>query len=150
MGRIHSAMATVPDPGPEKGTHEIDYVRWLQQMQTDMAETLGGVLLRGARPVQIGSASGATTRAATSPGRLVGWSFRVSTLATDPGVVQLRDGFDVTGDVIAVVVIPPGRDAQQWLAPGGVSFQQGLFVEVLSGAGLSVPQGAVYLGGAES
>jgi hypothetical protein len=147
---MHAGMATVPGPEPEKGTREIDYVRWLQQMQTDMAETLGGVLLRGARPVQIGSANGATTRAATSPGRLVGWSLRVSTLAADPGVVQLRDGIDVNGDIIAVVTIPPGRDAQQWLAPGGVSFQNGLFVEILSGAGLSVPSGAVFLGGAES
>jgi hypothetical protein len=75
---------------------------------------------------------------------------RVSTLASDPGVVQFRDGIDANGDVIAVVTIPPGRDAQQWLAPGGISFQTGLFVEILSGAGLSTPQGAIFLGGAES
>jgi hypothetical protein len=144
-------MATVPPPQPpEKGTPEIDYVRWAMQLQTDMAETLGGVLLRGARPVQIGSANGATTRASTSPGRLVGWSMRVSTLSADPGVVQLRDGFDGNADIIAVITIPPGRDAQQWMAPGGISFQNGLFVEILSGAGLAVPQGALYLGGAES
>lgn len=150
MGRLHSAMATVPPPQPpDKATPEIDYVRWAMQMQTDMAETLGGVLLRAARPVQIGSAPGATTRAATTPGRLVGWSLRVSTLATDPAVVQLRDGIDVNGDLIAAIIVPPGRDAQQWMAPGGISFQNGLFVDILSGAGLSTPQGSIFLGGAE-
>ncbi|MEU0788019.1 hypothetical protein ABZ341_41635 [Streptomyces sp. NPDC006173] len=149
MGRLHSAMATVPPPEPEKGTHEIDFVRWIQQMQTNLAETVGGVLLRGARPVQIGSANGATIRASVSPGRLVGWSMRVSTLATDPAVVHFRDGQDANADLIAAVVVAPGRDAQQWLAPGGISFQNGLFVEILTGAGLSTPQGAVFLGGAE-
>jgi hypothetical protein len=149
-GRLHAGMSVVPAPvPPEEGTKEIDYVRWLQQMQTDLTETLGGVLLRGARPVQIGSADGATTRPATSAGRLVGWSLRVSTLATDPGVVQLRDGADANGSVIAVIIIPPGRSEQHWMAPGGISFQNGLFAEILSGAGLSVPQGAVFLGGAE-
>jgi hypothetical protein len=142
-------MATVTPPGPEKETHEIDYVRWMQQMQVDLTETVGGVLLRAARPVQIGTAGDATTRPSTSPGRLVGWSLRVSTLSADPGVVKLHDGFDATGPVIGVVNVPAGKSEQNWMAPGGISFQYGLFAEILSGAGLATVEGVVYLGGAE-
>ncbi|WP_367575277.1 hypothetical protein [Streptomyces griseoaurantiacus] len=149
MGRsMHSAMATVPQ-GPEKATHEIDYVRWLQQMQTDLAETLGGIMLRGARPVQIGTADGATVRASTSPGRLVGWSLRVPAFSADPGVVRLRDGQDANGAVLAVVNVAAGKSETVWLAPGGISFQYGLYVEIFSGTGLASVEGAVYLGAAE-
>lgn len=146
-GQLNSAMAAVPKP--EKATEEIDYVRWLQQMQTDLAETMGGVLLRGARPVQIGTATDATTRVSSSPGRLVGWSVRTSAFATDPGAVKLHDGTDANGPIIAVINVLEGTSNTVWMAPGGVSFQHGLFVEILSGAGLTTVEGAVYLGAAE-
>jgi hypothetical protein len=149
MGRVHAGMATVP-ASQEKATHEIDYVRWLQQMQTDLTETLGGVLLRGARPVQVGTADGATTRAATSPGRLVGWSLRVPAFSTNPGVVRLRDGQDATAPIVAVVNLPAGQGNTSWLAPGGISFQYGLYVEIVTGGGVETAiEGAVYLGAAE-
>lgn len=148
-GQVHSAMASVPAV-QEKGTAEIDYVRWLQQMQTDLAETLGGVMLRGARPVQVGTADGGTPRASTSPGRLVGWSLRVPAFSTNPGVVRLRDGQDASGAVLAVVNLPAGQSNTTWLAPGGVSFQYGLFVEIVTGGSVeSGVEGAVYLGAAE-
>lgn len=148
-GQVHSAMATVPCE-PEKSTHEIDYVRWLQQMQTDLAETLGGVMLRGARAVQVGVTTGGTVRPSTSPGRLVGWSLRVPAFATGPGVVRLRDGQDVNGDIIAAINLPAGQSTTKWLAPGGISFQYGLFVEIVTGGGVETGiEGAVYLGAAE-
>lgn len=148
MRQVHSAMSTVP--GPEKATAEIDYVRWLQQMQTDLTETLGGVLLRGARPVQIGTADGATVRASTSAGRLVGWSVRVSLFATEPGGIKLRDGQDANAPVIAVINIPAKESVTEWMAPGGISFQNGLYVEILSGAGVSATvEGCLFLGAAE-
>lgn len=146
-GQLNSAMSCVPKP--EKATQEIDYVRWLQQMQTDLAETLGGVLLRGARPVQIGTAEGATIRASASPGRLVGWSIRTPVFSADPGAIKLRDGDTVDDPVIAVINIPEGQSVTQWMAPGGISFQHGLYVEILAGAGLSAVEGALFLGGAE-
>lgn len=148
MGRMHAGMATVPAP-QEKGTHEIDFVRWLQQMQTDLADTLGGVMLRGARPVQIGTAAGGTARVSTSPGRLVGWSVRIPALGALPGVLKLHDGQDASGDVIAVINLPAGGSNTTWLAPGGVSFQYGLFAEIVTGGVEPAIEGAVYLGAAE-
>ena len=149
MGRIHSGMATVPAAAPEKGTHEIDYVRWLQQMQTDLAETLGGVMLRGARPVQVASADGGTLRPTSSPGRLVGWSLR-ETSGAAPAVVRLHDGRDANAPLVGVVSLPQGSDRSAWFAPGGLSLQEGLFVELVVGGGLSqAVEGAVFLGAAE-
>lgn len=148
-GQVHSAMATVPGQ-QEKGTHEIDYVRWLQQMQTDLAETLGGVMLRGSRAVQVGISDQATARASTSPGRLVGWSLRVPAFSTNPGVVKLHDGQDANGPVIAVINLPAGSSKTETLGHAGVSFQHGLFVEIVTGGSVETGiEGAVYLGAAE-
>jgi hypothetical protein len=140
-------MATVPEPAPEKGTKEIDYVRWLQQMQTDLAETMGGVLLRGARAVQVGTAGGGTQRATSSPGRLVGWSLR-ETVGTQAGVVRFYDGRDANGLLVATVALPQGSDRQAWFAPGGISLTEGLFVEFVGGLSQTI-EGAVFLGAAE-
>ena len=144
---LNSAMATVPTQ--EKVPEEVDFVRWISQMQTNLAETVGGVLLRAARPVQVGVAEGAQNLASTSAGRLVGWSLREST-GTSPAVVRVWDGRDNTGALVACVNLGQGASETQWMAPGGVSFQHGLFVEVIEGDGLSVAvEGAVYLGGVE-
>jgi hypothetical protein len=149
MGRIHSGMATVPAAAPEKGTHEIDYVRWLQQMQTDLAETLGGVMLRGARPVQVLTTTGGTARPLSSPGRLVGWSMRETSGAAS-AVIRLYDGRDNTAPLVASFSLSQGSDKQAWFAPGGISLQEGLFVEAVAGGGLSqAVEGAVFLGAAE-
>lgn len=146
MGRLHAGMATVPAPEPEKSTPEIEYVRWLQQMQTDLTATLGGVMLRGARPVQIGTAQGGTLRPSTSPGRLVGWSVRIPALGALPGVLKLHDGQDANGDVIAVINLPPGGSDTKHFGGGGISFQYGLFVEIVTGGVETAIEGAVYLG----
>jgi hypothetical protein len=144
---LNSAMATVPTQ--EKVPEEVDFVRWVSQMQTNLAESLGGVLLRAARPVQVGIAGGAQNLASTSAGRLVGWSLRESTGA-NPAVVRLWDGRDNEGALVACINLGQGASETQWMAPGGVSFQHGLFVEVIEGTGLSVSvEGAVYLGGVE-
>ncbi len=140
-------MATVPQR--EKSTDEIDFVRWFSQMQTDLAETVGGVLLRGARPVQIGTATGATPLVSTSAGRCVGWSMRETT-GVNPAVVRLWDGRSNEGDLVACVNLGNGASNTQWMAPGGFSFQHGLYVEVIAGGGLSDDvEGVVYLGGTE-
>ena len=140
-------MATVPQP--EKATAEIDYVRWLQQMQTDLAETLGGVMLRAARPVQVLTTTSGTARPLSSPGRLVGWSMR-ETGGAAPAVVRLYDGRDNAAPLVASLSLPQGSDRIAWLAPGGVSLQEGLYVECVAGGGLSqLVEGCVYLGAAE-
>lgn len=148
MGRLHQAMAKVPPPPEaEKSTAEIDYVRWLQQMQTDLTETVGGVLLRGARSVPVGTANGGTMRPTSSPGRLVGWSLR-ETVGTQAAVVKLYDGRDNAAPLVGTVSIPQGSDRMAWFSPGGISLTEGLFVEFVGGLSQTV-EGAVYLGAAE-
>lgn len=143
---LNSTMATVPT---ERTTDEVDHVRWLMQMQANLAETLHGVMLRGARPVQIGQASGATSLVSTSAGRFVGWSVRESTGA-NPAVLRLWDGRNNEGHLLACINLSNGGSNTTWLSPGGVSFQYGLYVEIISGTGLSDDvEGAVYLGAAE-
>lgn len=147
-GRLHAGMSVVPAPvPPEEGTKEIDYVRWLQQMQTDLTETLGGVMLRGARAVPIGTATGGTQRPTSSPGRLVGWSLR-ETVGTQAAVVRFYDGRDASAPLVATASLPQGSDRMAWLSPGGISLQEGLFVEFVGGLSQTV-EGAVYLGAAE-
>ncbi|NUO44680.1 MAG: hypothetical protein HOV82_21930 [Streptomyces sp.] len=144
---LNSAMATVPTQ--DKGSDEIDFVRWFSQLEGNLAETLGGVLLRAARPVQVGDAAGAQNLASTSAGRLVGWSLREATGAA-PGVVRIWDGRDNQGALLACINLGQGASETQWMAPGGVSFQHGCFVEIIAGGGLSADvEGAVFLGGAE-
>lgn len=149
MRHLNAAMATVPPP-VEKATDEIDYVRWLQQMQTDLVESVNGVMLRGARAVQIGDTAGGTMRPTSSGGRLVGWSLREIT-GTKAAVVRLYDGRSTDAPLVAVVTLPQGAAATEWMAPGGISLTEGLFIEFVDGGGtLSTDvEGAVFLGAAE-
>lgn len=142
MRHLNAAMATVPPPA-EKDTSEIDYVRWLQQMQTDLVESVNGVMLRGARPVQVGGSAGGTMRPTSSGGRLVGWSLR-ETSGEAPAVVRLYDGRSADAPLVAVVAVGQGLAETQWMAPGGISLTEGLFVELVGAI-----EGAVFLGAAE-
>lgn len=136
---------TVPDqPDPP----EVEYMRWLSQMQSDLAQSIGGITLQAARPVTLtlGTATGSALSGVG--GRLVGWSVR-ETGGTNPLVLRFRNGTDADQPVIGEAYTPAGQVTSQWFPPG-VSFTEGLFLEVVTGAGLSTSlEGAVYLGGAD-
>ena len=136
-----AARITVPDQ-PDNQIREIDYIRWLSQMQADIAESLGGVMLRGARPVPIGTAPGGSPHPLTSPGRLVGWSVR-ETSGADAAVVALWDAREAGSRPLAYISLAGGASDTRMLSPG-VSVVDALFVEVVSGA----VEGVVYLGAA--
>lgn len=143
-----AARITVPDQNDDQ-VREIDYVRWLSQMQADMAQSLGGVLLRAARPVQLGTATAGTLQPTTSAGRLVGVSLH-ETAGTDGYLVRLRDGRGPDDPLVACLSGPAGGTTNSWWAPGGLSFTTGLYVEVVSGTGLSTAvEGVAYLGAAD-
>jgi hypothetical protein len=111
-------------------------------MQTALAETVGGQLLRGARPVAVSSSKNRPTRSAAA---LVGFSFRETTGLAN-ALVYLREGENVTGDIIAVISLAPGESVRDWFGPGGINVgDRGLYVDVASGA----IDGAVYLRGAD-
>lgn len=148
------AAAQLPVTVPQEGepTHEVDVARWLSQMRADMAETLGGIMLRGTRPVKIGIAGGqpvGTYQPAGMPGRLTGWSLR-ETSGTGTGTVRFYDGRgDETqgGHLIATVTIPAGGSSNVQLAGNGVSYIDGLYCDLSMTTG--GVEGAVHLGAAD-
>lgn len=147
-GHLHAAMATVPTPEPEKATPEIDYVRWLMQMQTDFSSSLNGIMLRGARPVPIGAASGGTLLPTTSAGRLVGWSIQEAAGTPANAGVRFYNGRNsADGSLIGVARLAAAPSASSsnttWLGTG-VSITDGLWVEITG-----TVEGVVWLGAAE-
>jgi hypothetical protein len=137
----------VPDQPDDASA--IDHVRWLSQMQADLAQSLGGVMLQGARPVAIGSAPGGSQRPLSSPGRLVGWSVH-ETSGTGSAVLRIWDGRETNTRLVAILSVPAGQAVDNvWISPG-VSITDALYVEILSGGGLSTTvEGVLYLGAAD-
>jgi hypothetical protein len=141
-----AAQLEVDVPTEAEPVQEVDAVRWLSQMRADLAETVGGIMLRAARPVEV---SVLPTLLSSSPGRLVGWSLR-ETSGTDPFVVRFRGGTDEGQPLIATAAAAAGTVDTQWLPGGGISLTEGLFVELVAGDGLSAEvEGTVYLGAAD-
>lgn len=106
-----------------------DLVTLLAQLRVDLAESVGGVVLRGARPVAVGITQGATRTPTGAPGALVGFALRNRSEAVDVTVtVYLHDGFDENGDVIMSVTLAPGESVRDWFGPGGINLAAGLFV----------------------
>ena len=104
--------------------------RMTSELSVGLGEFHNGVRLKGARNVVVGAAG--RTLAYAGTGRLVGWSLQADGGAVE---VRVRDGRDAGGDVLAVLRLAddtgelPTNDTQ-WLGPGGVSFTEGLYVEV--------------------
>ena len=147
--RLHAGMSRIPAPETPKETPEIEYVKWLAQMQTDLAQSHNGVLLQGARPAPLGGvdAGTGTVRLTGSAGRLVGWSVR-ETGGVNGAVIRLHDSRDTSGTVIAVISVNAGQAQTIWL-DAGVSFVDALAAELVTGANLSTAiEGSVYLGAA--
>jgi len=112
-------------------------LRW-EESQVQMAQTLGGVLLRGARAVPVGI--NGTTRPSLADGALMGFALR-ETSGAAPATIELR-AHDASGDLIAPITLAAGASTHDWFAGGGISFADGLFV-VVTGA----VDGAVFLRG---
>jgi hypothetical protein len=143
-----AARITVPDQDDSK-VPEIESVRWLMQMQADLAASLGGVMLRGALPVPIGSAPGGSLRPLSSPSRIVGWSIHETT-GTNPGVIRVWDGREPGSKLLACLGVPAGGTDTRWLGSGGISVTDALLLEVVAGASLSTTvEGVLYLGGSD-
>lgn len=141
----HPGPAAARITVPEQSEHpsDTDIFRWLSQMQADIAETVGGIMLRAARAAPIGIADGANALVSASPGRLVGWSIRETT-GSATAVVRFRNGTDALQPLIGCVDLAAGGTSTQYFGPG-VSYTEGLYVETLSGSF----EGAVYLGAAD-
>lgn len=121
---------------------EVDFMRFLNTMRTSLAQSLSGVMLRGSRAVQIGTAEGATAQATNSPGRLVGWSIREAATVPGPALVRLLDGDPANGGkLVACIALTANQSVTKSFNPGP-AVVQGLYVQIVSG----VVEGSVWLG----
>jgi hypothetical protein len=144
-GAVASRLV-VDVPSDREPVAEIDVVRWMEQMRADLAETLGGIMLRAVRPVSL---TVLPTQASGSPGRLVGWSLR-ETSGTKPFAVRFHNGDSTGSDVVAVGGGAAGGIDTRIFPAGGVSFTEGLFVAPVIDANLSTSlEGVIYLGAAD-
>lgn len=123
----------------------MEFERVRDELAEGVIQYHNAIPLQGARVITVGTAGGpglpgGRTLACAAAGRLVGWSLR----ATGGHVtVVMRDGRDIGGDPIGYCELDDTRSETIWLGSGGISFTDGLYVQVL-GAGTA--QGAVYLG----
>lgn len=135
---------------------QIDYTKWVTELRTALAQTLNGVYLRGSRavPVCTHPAAGGgpllkegTQRVSNSAGRLTGWSFNVPTGAAGPAQVDLYDGTDNTGTLLASISLPVGAPSAAF-PHHGIAFVFGCYADI-TGLGADAVRGAVYLGATE-
>jgi hypothetical protein len=130
-----------PDPASE-----IEVVRWMEQMRTDLAESLGGIMLRAVRPVPL---TVLPTILSASPGRLVGWSLR-ETGGTNGFACRFYNGDNSAADVVAIEGGPASAVRTQLFPAGGISFTEGLYLSLVTGGSLSSSvEGVVYLGASD-
>lgn len=113
----------------------------VDSLRATMSRSNLAVALQGAEVRQV-NLGGRDTKAATSAGRLMGWSLRET--AGAQATVYLRDGLDDTGAIVAAIELAPNESTRDSYFPGGLSYGAGLYVDVAAGA----VEGAVYLGGA--
>lgn len=130
------------DPIDPRAEPEIEFTRWTEQLRTDLAQSVGGTLLRGARPVPVDSQRNQPTSVA---GALVGFSVMPLETPVD-SMLALRDR---DGNLLAAGrVVDAAGDRQvvtEWFGPGGINIPDGgLFV--FSEADF---EGVVYLRGAD-
>jgi hypothetical protein len=137
-----AARLEIGTPDQNEPVREIDLIRWTAQMRADVAETLGGIMLRGARPVEI---TAVPTLLSGSPGRLVGWSIH-ETSGSSGFNIRFRNGTDAAQPLIACSTGTAGATDTKWLNPGGVSFTEGLYLEFVAGTSV---EGTVYIGAAD-
>lgn len=126
---------------------QFDFVKWGAQLRAELSSSIAGVWLRGAeaRPVGTGVPTG-SPRVSNSAGRLVGWSLSQDSAAAGVALVELYDGQDTTGTLVASVTLAVGQSVA--FSHHGIGFVYGLFASI-TGAGAATVRGAVYLGKTE-
>lgn len=70
-------------------------------------------------------------------GYLAGVNVRETTGAAT-ALVNLRDGGDVGGNIIASYSLAASESARDWLLPGGIPFTRGLYIEIASGTATGI------------
>lgn len=72
--------------------------------------------------------------AGTAPSFTFAIDWYAEPVATTPCQFLFHDGMDANAPVVLAIGIPTGGAANAWYLPGGIQFQHGLFVNVLTGS----------------
>lgn len=129
------------------------FAHWGAELRAALASTLNGVYLRGSQavPVCTHTANGpllaeGRQKISNSAGRLTGWTFNVPAGAAGPAQVDLYDGTDNTGTLLASISIEVGKSKE--LEHHGIAFVFGCYADI-TGTGADALRGSVYLGATE-
>jgi len=89
---------------PVHDSQQLETMRLLAGVMANLADSVNGLTLRGARCVPVGTAPGGTLRplAGGAAGRLVGGSLRESS-GTAGVLVRIFDGHDTNGTLLATI-----------------------------------------------
>lgn len=141
-------MSLISTPHPAKKPNRAD-----EQIAAALGavQNLNGVLgmvhrgiqsINGAQSVgvQARQLNGNDQTLSSSAGRLAGLTL-FETSDTGRAVVKIRDGFDATGDLLAVISLAAGESVRDWFMPHGIAFVTGVYVEIVTGT----IEGAVHL-----
>jgi hypothetical protein len=131
-----SLVEKVTEAVSERFALEGEKVR--DEFRAGLKETRDAVRVAGARYAPIYPNS----LAASSPGRLAGWSVRETT-GTTPAVVTVYAGRDPQADVLATVALAAGGSSNHSIGGAGVSFGDGAYVAVTGAVVGSLYFGAV-------
>lgn len=136
-------MSEIIEPIDPAAHGQVEFTRWLAQLRTDLAESVNGTLLRGARAVQV---TGSRNRPTYSPGALIGLSFRALE-QVGGAFVYVRDREDnliAQGQITDPGTTEPTAFAQ-WFGPAGINIPEG-GLYVYADADF---EGVVYIRGAD-
>ncbi|MBM7510049.1 hypothetical protein JOE61_003863 [Nocardioides salarius] len=136
-----------PDPpATEPDDRDVTLLKWGAELQRELAQSVAGVLVRGARAVPVGQSPGAISRPATSGANsLMGFSLK-NTSYELPCTVHLIDGESVEdGHLILEIELSPSESAREWFGMSGVSLSRGLVYHDPSG----LTTGSVFLRGSD-
>lgn len=152
--RLRGPQLTMPevDPHPDRSTINTEWARWTAQLMTDLSQSLNGVALQGALPIEVGwdaDGRGPKIVASGSSGRLLGYSFFET--AGQPVTVHFHDAATNTA---ATQTDGPSCWHTQVAANGvrelvglNVSFSAGLSLEFVTTTGQV--RGVVLLSGVD-
>jgi hypothetical protein len=116
-------------PGPLEQLPDL-FAHFLAELQAELATSSNGIRDTGARYVPV--RPNGSTVASTSPGALVGWSFRETAGAV--AQLELRDGDTRdSGALIASISLAANESKVQTFMPSGIGFGRGLVFVVVAG-----------------
>lgn len=133
--RNHECHHGEPDP-------QLVFEHLITELQAAVSQSINGVTLRGSLPVTIGTGTSGTSKpqGSGSRGRLMSIEIRETT-TTNPVVVRIYDGEVANTQLLITIPLASGAGVQRTYP--GISFINGLTVQVTGADGVSAPTGAI-------